>query len=218
MQYYGQGLQDKFVCNVLKEKQNGYFIEIGSNHPIIDSNTYLLENKYNWKGIMVEYSKEFIELYKIHRPNSIYIIQDATLINYKDIFESNNLPLNMDYLQIDLEVINRSTLTTLEILDQDIFDKYKFATITFEHDIYVGDYFETRTKSRKILKNRGYIRVFEDLNFKFHPEIVWEDWYVHPDLVNMEYINKLISHNIDNYKDNYITGKTISFEDINYDI
>jgi hypothetical protein len=30
----GQANQDKFVLNVLKEKRNGYFLEIGSNHPI----------------------------------------------------------------------------------------------------------------------------------------------------------------------------------------
>ena len=78
---------------------------------------------------------------------STHIINDATTINYKNIFEINNTPIEIDYLQIDLEVSNRSTLTTLEILDNDIFDKYKFATITFEHDIYTGNYFDTRQKS-----------------------------------------------------------------------
>lgn len=218
MQYYGQGLQDKFVCNILKQKQNGYFIEIGSNHPLHTNNTFILENKYNWKGLMIDYSNEFVELYKSVRPNSIYIIQDATTINYKNLFEINNLPLNIDYLQIDLEVNNRSTLTTLEIFDKEIFDNYKFATITFEHDIYLGNFFDTREKSREILKNRGYVCVFKDINFKKNPEMVWEDWYVHSDLVDMEYINRLILHNTNNYKDNNITGKAISFEDINYDI
>ena len=35
---------------------------------------------------------------------------------------------------IDLDVNNRSTLDTLVILNETVFDKYRFATITFEKD------------------------------------------------------------------------------------
>ena len=213
--YLGQAQQDKFVLNVLKEKKNGYFLEIGSNHPININNTYLLETKYDWKGIMVEYDESFLDLYKIHRPNSIHIINDATKVDYKNIFEINNMPNEMDYLQIDLEVSNRSTLTTLEMLDSQIFDTYKFATITFEHDIYTGNAFDTREKSREIFNKRGYVCVFEDINNK---SIVfpYEDWYVHPDLVDMNYINNLIENNKKYNVDHSFTGKTINWEDIQY--
>lgn len=86
--YKGQSEQDKFVVNILKNKQNGFFIEIGSNDPININNTYILENRYNWKGIMIEYSDEWLNDYKKHRPNSIHIIK----INYKELFISNNVP------------------------------------------------------------------------------------------------------------------------------
>ena len=59
---------------------------------------------------MVEYDAQFLPLYKQHRPNSIHLINDASQIVYKDVFESNNAPLAMDYLQIDLEEENGSTL------------------------------------------------------------------------------------------------------------
>jgi hypothetical protein len=165
---------------------------------------------------MVEYDSSFLDLYKEHRPNSIHIINDATKVDYKHIFEINNMPTEMDYLQIDLEVSNRSTLDTLEILDNDIFDKYKFATVTFEHDIYTDNHFDTREKSRQIFNKRGYVCVFQDIHYQNQPSIVFEDWYVHPDLVNMEYINKLINDNITNYVSNSITEKSISSETINY--
>ena len=161
--YLGQAQQDKFVLHVLKEKRNGFFLEIGSNDPININNSYLLETKYDWRGIMIEYNASFLHLYKTHRPNSIHIINDATTLDYKDIFEKNNIPNSLDYLQIDLEVNNRSTLTTLELLDDQIFEKYTFATITFEHDIYTGDFYNTRAKSREILTKRGYICVFKDI-------------------------------------------------------
>jgi hypothetical protein len=212
--YFSQAGQDKFVLNILKKKKNGNFLEIGSNHPTFINNTYTLEKNYNWRGIMVEYDKNFLNLYKIHRPNSIHVINDATKVNYLQILKDNKFPKNMDYLQIDLDVNNRSTLTTLELFDKTVFDEYKFATITFEHDIYNGNHFDTREKSRQILKNRGYISVFPDVLFK--DNIVFEDWYVHPNLVDMEYINKLIKNNISNYVHHNITGKSINYQNINY--
>jgi len=146
--YNAQAEQDKFVLHVLQHKQNGYFLEIGSNHPITINNTYLLEKKYNWKGIMVEYDSSFLPLYKEHRNNSIHVINDATMIDYKTLFYSNNMPLTIDYLQIDLEVNNGSTLKTLEKLNNEVFDTYKFSTVTFEHDIYHTNFNNTREKSR----------------------------------------------------------------------
>jgi hypothetical protein len=211
--FNGQAGQDKFVLNVLNYKKNGYFLEIGSNHPIIINNSYLLETKYNWKGIMVEYVNDFLPLYKEHRPNSIHVINDARTIDYKNLFEKNNFPTSLDYLKIDLEVSNGSTIETLIQLDSNIFDTYKFATVTFEHDIYGTNFANTRIESRKIFKKRGYICVFEDINNAGYP---YEDWYVHPDLVNMIYINNLIENNKSKFISHSIVEKTINWQDIQY--
>jgi len=221
--FKGQAEQDKFVLNMLKHKKNGYFLEIGSNHPININNTYLLETIYDWKGIMIEYEPKFLSLYKQHRPNSIHIINDATQINYKSLFEDNNMPKILDYLQIDLEADNGSTLKTLQKLDNEIFDTYKFATITFEHDIYHTNYLNTRLVSRKIFEDRGYVRIFSDINNQgINP---YEDWYIHPDLVDGELVNTLIRKNENKYKSNIKTtrifdeslvNKSINWEDIEY--
>ena len=217
--YFGQANQDKFVSNILKQKRNGYFLEIGSNHPVNINNTYVLEKDYGWKGIMVEYEAEYLPLYKEHRPNSIHIIDDATTLDYKSVFEKNSSPLSFDYLQIDLHVSNRSTLKVLQNLDSNIFDTYKFATITFEHDIYdTKDDNElpelTREFSRAVFNKRGYIRVFEDINNQgVNP---FEDWYVHPDLVDMVHVNKIIEHNQQYYVNHPITERTINWEHIQY--
>ena len=120
--------------------------------------------------------------------NGIHVIDDATKIDYKTLFVNNKVPHNIDYLQIDLDVCNRSTLDTLELFNNTIFDNYKFATITFEHDIYSGDHFNTRQTSRNIFLKRGYILVFPDVK---NGSNAFEDWYVHPDLVDMNYINKV---------------------------
>jgi hypothetical protein len=212
--YKGQSQQDKFVLHALQGKREGYFLEIGSNHPIHSNNTYLLEDKYNWRGIMVEYESRFLPLYKEHRPNSIHIINDASQIVYKDVFESNNVPHAMDYLQIDLEEENGSTLRTLQNLDRNIFDTYTFATVTFEHDIYHSNKHNTREISREIFARRGYTPVFQDVNDGI--QYPYEDWYVHPTLVNTGYIQELKSLNEKHYKPHEVTGSTINWRDIEY--
>jgi len=211
--FFGQAEQDKFIINVLKKKKNGYFLEIGSHTPININNTYLLEKNYDWKGAMVEIDESFLNLYKIHRPNSIHLMNDATKINYKEVFIYNNFPFSMDYLQIDLEANNGSTIETLEKLDDELFEQYKFATVTFEHDIYRTNYANTRLKSREIFNKRGYVLVFPDINDSDSP---FEDWYIHPDLVDMNYVNELIEKNKKNYKNNTITGESINWKDILY--
>lgn len=77
-------------------------------------------------------------------------------------------------------------------------DKYKFATVTFEHDIYRGDYFNTRNESRKLFKEKGYVLVFPDVKDSNN---MFEDWYVHPSLVNMDRINKIITNESLDWKD-----------------
>ena len=64
-------------------------------------------------------------------------------------------------------------------------DEWKFAVVTFEHDIYTGNHYNTREKSRAIFKRRGYVRVFSDVTNERNP---YEDWYVYPDLVDMNLV------------------------------
>jgi hypothetical protein len=191
---YAQACQDIFVEGIMKGKRDGVFVEIGSNHPEVHNNTFLLEKKYNWKGLMIDYLTSFQSLYETQRPKSHVILEDARTINYRKFLDDHHYPLNIDYLQMDLDVDNKSTLETFLLLNDTVFDKYKFATITFEHDIYTGNYFDTQPISRKILKERGYVLVFPNVS------ILWggsykpfEDWYVHPDLVDMTQVNKVIT-------------------------
>jgi hypothetical protein len=212
--FNGQALQDKFVLNVLKFKQDGFFVEIGSNEPIKINNSYLLEHDYGWKGIMVEYDAKYLPAYQAHRPNSIHIIQDATTINYADLFLKNKVPSAVDYLQIDLEVSNGSTLRTLQKLDAEVMDRHTFATVTFEHDIYHTNYLNTRLESRAIFERRGYVRVFDDIdNTGGFP---YEDWYVHPSLVDMNYIAQLQEKNSSKYQPNKTVGRSLRWDFIEF--
>jgi hypothetical protein len=189
---YSQAGQDLFVVALTKGKQGGTFLEIGSNDPVTHNNSYLLESEYHYRGLLVEYEPRFAAGYRRLRPNSAYVIGDAQKVDYRGFLDAHDFPEHVDYLQIDLDVNNRSTLNTLELLERTVFDKYKFATVTFEHDIYTGNHFNTREISRRIFASCGYVLLFPDVSL-FHEgrECVFEDWYVHPDLVDQGLIQRL---------------------------
>ena len=204
----GHAYQDLFVINVNKFKRSGYFVEIGSAWPKHTNNTYILEKHFDWRGIMIEYDESYLESYITERPNSVHVIKDATKIDYLELFKQNNVPETVDYLQIDLEVDNESTLQVIKLFDRDVFDKYKFATITFEHDFYRGDFYNTRYISRQILHKRGYVLLFPDVGIGIDTDFSsFEDWWVHPDLVDSEYIKKHYNNNTKSITCNEIIKK-----------
>jgi FkbM family methyltransferase len=96
---YSQGGQDIYVTRILKEKKDGYFVEIGACDGILISDTYLLEKNYNWKGICVEATPYRIQDLKNNRPNAI-CIESA-------VFSESNLQL--DFTTTSLDFLNAIT-------------------------------------------------------------------------------------------------------------
>ncbi len=211
LEYNGQAQADAFVLNCTSFKKDGYFLELGSRHPKENNNSYILEKSFGWRGVMVDRENTYKQEYISQRPNSIGIINDATKIDYNKVFRDNNFPYDLDFLQLDLEVRDNTALQTFLKIDEELLDEYKFATITMEHDIYTGlrNAAKTRNKSRQILKARGYCLVFEDILDPPSKELMpYEDWWVHPDLVDMNYIKQLQEKNKHKYKKIYVDMHT----------
>jgi hypothetical protein len=74
MKRYSQHGQDLWVLHVLDGKRGGFFLDTGAYEPILDSNTYLLEKEYDWRGICVEPNKI---LFDKLRANRKYVIEAA---------------------------------------------------------------------------------------------------------------------------------------------
>jgi FkbM family methyltransferase len=49
-----QILQDLWVCYELEEKHGGVFVEFGATNGLTNSNSWLLEERYGWTGILAE--------------------------------------------------------------------------------------------------------------------------------------------------------------------
>jgi len=174
----GQANQDSFVLNALKEKRNGYYVEIGSNDPIAWNNTYILETEYDWDGVGFELKQGLVDHYNDVRKNKC-VVADATQFDYLSYFKENNLPKQIDYLQLDIEPAHQ-TLTALKKLP---LDQYRFSVITYEHDLYADPNNEAiKEESKIILSGLGYKLAVENVHDGM-PSRVFEDWWIDPSVI-----------------------------------
>lgn len=192
--------QELFVLMELNFKKNGFFVEFGATNGISLNNTYILEKKFNWNGILAEPSKywhkELFANRKAHidtrcvwresdqnlifkevdnpslstlkgfgendthserrMNNKTYLVETISLLDLLDFYKA---PKVVDYLSIDTE---GSEFVILENFD---FKKYKFRTITVEHN-----FSENREKIYDLLSKEGYERVFKQFS-------LYDDWY-----------------------------------------
>lgn len=172
---YSQAFQDMFVLTMLNGKSGGVYVEIGGSDPININNTYILEKTFGWKGLSFEIDEEIVDYYNSTRINKC-ICLDATTADYSKIFEENNLPKHIDYLQVDIE----PAWQTLKSLKQVDLDTYRFSVITFETDAYQGNDAVIK-QSRSILTEHGYQLVASNVKNLGN---AFEDWYVDPQVVS----------------------------------
>jgi FkbM family methyltransferase len=59
--------QDLFVISELGAKEGGFFVEIGAFDGVTSSNTYMLEKKFNWKGIVCEPQRSVFKKLRVER-------------------------------------------------------------------------------------------------------------------------------------------------------
>lgn len=198
---YAQTYQDLFVLSMLNGKKNGTYLEIGSGNPFHNNNTALLETEFNWKGVSIDFDAKEVDTFKAERKNTVHCL-DATTINYKDFLDSSELNYDIDYLQLDCDPPNN----TYAILESIPFDLYRFAVITYEHDHYADSTKTYRDQSRKYLQEKGYVMVVGDISADKNSS--YEDWWVHPELVDAKILKKMQNLNEGTKKaEDYMLGK-----------
>ena len=188
---YSQVFQDLFVVYLLKQKKNGNFIEIGVGNGVDLSNSYLLEKKYNWNGILCEPDiRNFDNITKFRNTELIESLIDNKCKNNVEFFlnedpyssssinsknnqkkiYSNSLCLNHLFEKYNLKEVDYISIDTegneFEILKNFNFNKFKVKIFTVEHN------FDSikRKKIRSLLKANGYKNKYKYISYM-------DDWY-----------------------------------------
>jgi FkbM family methyltransferase len=193
--------QDIFVLSETNFKQDGYFVEFGATDGMTLSNTYLLETKFNWRGIVAEPLKsKYSELIK----NRTCHVEDLCVWSESGkVLEFNETP-NSDFSTINQfsssdfhiesrrggNIFNVETISLYDLLEKynapryidylsidtegseyEILKNFDFEKYAFKVITCEHNHTEMRDKIFTLLTSNGYIRKFENLS-------QWDDWYV----------------------------------------
>lgn len=200
--YYSQSNQDKWVCEFLNFKKNGFYLDIGAYDGIQTSNTFVLEKDFQWNGICVEANpiifnklcnnRKSINLnlavldyegYCGFREDSVCCESVGNTIGcdtLNNILEKNKAPNIIDYMSIDIE---GSEFNALKNFD---FKKWQINLITIEHNLYLNGDFD-KNRLFKLLSENNFERVVEDaVCLDTNPSVYqkpYEDWYVNKNIL-----------------------------------
>jgi hypothetical protein len=179
--------QEEFVLELLDNKKEGYYVELGAFHSKNGSNTNRLENEFDWKGVSFEIKEDLRKEFNENRSNPC--MGDALDFNYVSYFEENSFPKQIDYLQVDIDSGYKlngrpdgNAYTSLHGLIAVPLNSYRFTVITFEHDANM--YWRNvamRDVQREILDSLGYSIVARTES---------EDWWVDPTVIDLESYRK----------------------------
>jgi FkbM family methyltransferase len=64
--------EEIIIRHYFKDRRNGYFLDVGSYHYSIGSNTYYLEKYLGWEGIAIDANEEYALGYKENRPKTLF--------------------------------------------------------------------------------------------------------------------------------------------------
>lgn len=189
---YSQAGQDQFVYETLRRKRNGTYLEIGCADPILNSNTYALE-QLGWRGISVDISDQEAIWRAAGRSHRVIKANALTLDYAKECVAFGIGPV-IDYLSMD---VDQESFNALKVIPSSL----RFRVITIEHDAYrFGE--SLRQPMREYLTTQGYTLL--------HPNVecqgcVFEDWWVDSQLLDAvkpgkplinEYFDKIFCINI----------------------
>ena len=124
---YSFNAVDLIIDYIFKNKNNGFYLDVGSQHPISNNNTYLLF-KRGWSGINIDLDKKNINLFNTARPNDINLnlaissnVAEKKLYFYHDKSPINTLDkVVSDFQTATVKEIKRIKTTTLDIALQNL--------------------------------------------------------------------------------------------------
>lgn len=192
--------QDLFVLSKLKFKRNGYFVEFGGCNGVLHSNTYLLEKKFDWNGIIAEPGKSWhsdlrknrevnLETQCVWSNSGFELNFNESLIASLSTIEGFGEGDNHKDLRADAKTYTVKTISLNDLLNKynapqnidylsidtegsefEILKSFDFNKYKIRCITVEHNYTEIREKIYNLLKKNGYQRVMEDFS-------EFDDWY-----------------------------------------
>lgn len=176
--------QDWFILETLNYKEKGFFVEIGAASGVELSNTYLLEKKYDWDGILSEPSPGWRDSLEANRScikdyRCVYSESGKT-VNFHQTSEKEYSTI-VDFSNSDKHQSKRRNFTQYEIGTITLNDLLKEYKAPLEIDYLSID---TEGSEYEILK---------DFDFKkYSLKVITVE---HNNTINKPLINKLLEKN-----------------------
>jgi FkbM family methyltransferase len=196
-----QILQDIFVLAVLGSKENGYFVEAGASDGLDCSNTYLLEKKFGWNGLLIEPSKSSFESIRTNRSagalNLALFSSTGKSLQFRETVSPGLSSLadfsSHDYMseeRVNQQLYQVETITLQDALDEnrapktidflsldtegsefEILKNFDFNTYKISVICCEHNYSKQRDSIYQLLTKNGYDRVLTEITG-------CDDWYI----------------------------------------
>lgn len=197
--------QDVFVSCQLqqwnKENRKGFFVEFGATDGISLSNTYILEKKFHWDGLLIEPARIWRESLTYNRNSKIDFrcvynktgeqiafnesknaaystIYDFSELDIHKIKRSKGLKYMVDTVTLNDLLIEHGAPSEIDYLSIDtegsefqILKSVDFNHWTFKVITVEHNYMPQRDLILKLLTQNGYKRVLERVS-------LMDDWYI----------------------------------------
>ena len=133
--YFGHHNLDQKLCGYLNYR-NGFFIELGANDGIRQSNTFYFEKNLNWSGILIEPIKsKYLKCIKNRSKNNYFYNKACVGLNYK------NKEIKMIYSDLMTTVMDDKIINKVDskqhaldgkkyLLDKEKVEEFYVETIT----------------------------------------------------------------------------------------
>ena len=162
---------DLIVDYIFKTKKNGFYLDVGAQHPISNNNTYILFKK-GWSGINIDLDKKNIDLFNIVRPNDINlnfaisdIEKEVDLFYYHEASPINTLSKNVsDFQNANVNKIKKVQTKILSNVLEEINLQNRIDYMNLD----VEGYEEQVLKGFNIKKYKPYVISVEYLDLKMN--------------------------------------------------
>ena len=158
---YSMDGEDLIIFDYFKNKKNGFFIDVGSYHPIHRNNTFLLYKK-GWQGINIDIHSFSIDLFNHLRPNDL---------NYNFAVSDKKEILKM-YYQKELSQLSTIDYGQAKKAFQGPIKEKKIQALTLNEILKISK-IEKKIDFLDIDVEGADFKVLQGLSFdKFRPELI----------------------------------------------